>query len=335
MNKISSMHFVRDSQNYDVTYSDEDFCGFTRSPAPSCTFLSIRSKRSGKPEFHLLLLISHQCHRMTVKGIKRIQECNRLHRHPKMIHLISALVILPALATLTFTAAAPPPRSINCTDWRNIVDVYGARIFMLGDRGFHVPKNLIDMENKTCPRMIEAGDRIKGVLKTCLKPFPKTVAGMILRGTRKVTRENCNSSEEKAAIVRHLSCIKDGNKIDKLHEVMDKMNKQLCLIKRTVPVDKMIDACCCAYIARTNELESVTRSFCPPSSVNYAMKLVDRMFKEANDFICSQYQQDTRKCIAIEKAYPLNVTKDTRKENVSVLIPMLDVLTEIGTHPDD
>jgi hypothetical protein len=225
-----------------------------------------------------------------------------------------------------------PP--INCTNWRNIVDVHGARIFMLGDRGFHVPRTVSEMETVTCPRLIEAGDKIKGVLKSCLKPFPKTVAGMILRGTRKVTRENCSNATVKAEIVRHLRCVRDDNRIDQFHDVMDKMAKQLYMIKTKVPVEKMIDVSCCAYIARKADLEANLKKFCPPASTTYALDMVDRMMREAMDFVCGQYQQDAGKCAIIEKKYPFN-EKENRKDTLSVLIPMLDVMTEIGTQPDE
>lgn len=251
-------------------------------------------------------------------------------------YLISSILLLVWTSAAGLVDSAPSPSHINCSNWRHTVDHYGARVFLVGDRGFHIPRNLQEMDNITCPRLVEANDKIKDVLKTCLKPFPRTVAGMIVRSTRKVTKMSCTDGKEKAAVVSHLSCLLGGNKIDKYHDIMDTFIKKLAVIKRKVPTEKQIDVVCCEYLVGKDDLEAVTKQFCPPASVTYAMNLLDRMMKEAMDFVCFQYQQDARKCLPVHTSHPLNVTAEGgRKESLSVLLPLLDVLTAVGTLPDE
>ena len=251
-----------------------------------------------------------------------------------MNKLISVLVLLAGSATIVHCGPSSTSH-VNCSNWRNIVDHYGSRIFMVGDRGFHIPKDLHEMDTITCPRLIEASDRIKDVLKTCLKPFPRTVAGMIVRGTRKVARLNCNDPKEKADVVNHLRCVLGGNKIDKFHDIMDRFTKKLHVIRHSVPTDKKIDVTCCEYLREKDALEAATMQFCPTPSVRYAMDLVDRMMREAIEFVCFQYQQDSSKCVPVFKANPVNVTTESKKESLSFLLPLLDVLTAVGTPPDE
>lgn len=231
---------------------------------------------------------------------------------------------------LLLSAASSVVHSVspNCTDWRTLVDDYGVRIFMLGDREYTVPISVEDTENRMCPRLTEASEKVKGVLKSCLKPFPKTVAGMITRGARKENRMTCSDPEKKSAFVTQLRCIR-GSKIVPFHDAVDKYIKKLSEIGRRTPDNKKIDVVCCEYQILRKEIEDKAKRVCTPASVTFLMRMVDGMLREALDFLCYRYQNDNNLCKPIIQEFGVSVPTG-EQENKSFLLPLIDVLTAAG-----
>ena len=247
----------------------------------------------------------------------------------------SILLLIPGFTVPAVVSGGRSSSTVNCTDWRTTVDLYGARLFMIGDRVFQFPKTMQQLEETVCPRLTEAGEQLKDVMKACLKPFPKTVAGMITRGARKVNRADCNVQKEKEAFVQKLACMQPRAHIDELHEVVDKFTVKLSVIKRSVPDDKKIDVTCCEYLKTKRAIEESVQSHCPAESVSFTMGLVDGMLQEAVDFLCSQYLRDGSKCLPLLAAHPATVRPEDKKEGLSFMLPLIDVLTAAaGSSPD-
>ena len=247
----------------------------------------------------------------------------------EMLPLLLLVAAGPATVFAIRSVSESSSGSSNCSDWRHTIDVYGTRVFMLGDRAFEFPQNVQQLETLTCPRLLQATERVKHVIRSCLKPFAKTVAGMIVRGARKVNRGNCNEASSKAAIVSQLKCMQDKSRVGKLHDVVDVFTRWLHVIRRTVPDDEKIDVTCCRYLDTKRQLEAVFKQLCAPSSVSFSMNMVDEMLREAVDFMCSQHQKHASKCQAVLQAHPVSLSQGSsgRKPSLSFLLPLIDVLT--------
>lgn len=152
--------------------------------------------------------------------------------------------------------------------------MYGTRVFMLGDRELKLPRSVNEMEMITCPRLMDASDKLKNVIKYCFKPFERTIAGMLIRGTRKTIKSKCNVLQEREFIVQHLSCIRDQSKFDLFHDVIDMYNRKLMFIRDNVPDNMKLDLTCCHYMEARKEIASTAKKFCPPIAVTYALDMV-------------------------------------------------------------
>ena len=220
----------------------------------------------------------------------------------------------------------------NCSNWEETVNVYGTRVFMLGDRELQLPKSVHEMEFITCPRLMEASDKLKDVIKYCFKPFERTIAGMLIRGTRKTIKSKCTVLQERQFIVKHLSCIREQSRFDLFHDVIDMYNRKLMFIRDNVADSAKLDLTCCHYIEARKEIASTAKQFCPPIAVAYALDMVDDMMREALDVACSTYQHDASKCKPVMRGTPLSVSVASPKENIAFLVPLIKVLAAVGQH---
>lgn len=235
-----------------------------------------------------------------------------------------------SLISVSVIYCRSPASSTNCTNWEDSINLYGAQVFLLGDRSFVIPRTISEMESVTCPRLLDAGDKLKDIVKSCLRPFPKTIAGLLIRGSRRVMRAKCNDQKEKEFIIRHLSCIRPLNRIDQLHDVIDMYNRKLIYIRDTVPVASKLDLTCCHYFAAKKEMIAVARKFCPQIAVDYAIGIVDDMMKESLEVSCGPYLSDESKCAPVITKTPVPVTMNSKKETDAFLLPLINVLTAVG-----
>lgn len=220
----------------------------------------------------------------------------------------------------------------NCSNWEETINVYGTRVFIIGDRDLQLPRSVTEMELTTCPRLLEASDKLKDVIKYCFKPFERTIAGMLIRGTRKTIKSKCTVPQEREFIVKHLSCIRDQSRFDLFHDVIDMYNRKLIYIRDNVPDGNKLDLTCCHYMEARKEIASTAKKFCPPVAVQYALDMVDDMMREALDVACSTYQHDASKCKPVMKGNPLSVSMRSPKENIAFLVPLIKVLAAVGQH---
>lgn len=202
-----------------------------------------------------------------------------------------------------------------------------------GDRSLVLPKTVQELETDLCPLLLEASDKIKSGIRNCLDPFPKTVAGLVVRGTRKVIRKQCSDEQQKKDIVRHLVCLQDKSRLDQMHDVVDMFNRKLVIIgSDAVPINKRLDVLCCSEPVLIKDLLKVFQQWpdCKPEGIAWALKLVNDMLKDALDLACSTYQSSPDKCTAVLESTPLNVTIQSPKNNDAFFVPLIHVLSTIS-----
>ena len=247
--------------------------------------------------------------------------------------LVLALLLLLQSAAEGRPAISRGTGGGNCSSWRSIVNEFGTQVFLLGDRGLRVPADLRQLDTITCPRLRIASERIKDVLKACLRPFPKTVAGLMVRGARRQIRIRCGDLRDRQAIVHHLSCLRQPGRLGRLHDLMDLYNRKLVYLRDNVTAERMLDLTCCHYFKLRSELIAAATGFgCNAEAVRYLTTLLDEMLRDAIDVACSAFQQDPDggKCAPVLRRTPLPVTSASRKETDAFLLPLIEVLTSVG-----
>lgn len=245
-----------------------------------------------------------------------------------------AILILVSISHTSDAKPVQPSKSgFNCSNWEKTINVYGTRVFMIGDRDLQLPTSVNEMETITCPRLMDASDKLKDVIKYCFKPFERTIAGMLIRGTRKTIKSKCTDDQEKQFIVKHLSCIREQSRFDLFHDILDMYNRKLIFIRDNIADGDKLDLTCCHYMEARKEIQSTAKKFCPAVAVTYALNMVDDMMREALDVACSTYQNDASKCKPVMRGNPLTgVSSRSPKENPAFLVPLIKVLAAVGQH---
>lgn len=203
-----------------------------------------------------------------------------------------------------------------------------------GDRDLILPRTLEQMETELCPRLLEAGDKLKTVVRKCLDPFPKTVAGMLLRGNRNVIKTNCRNSEsEKNAVIENFVCIRNQSRLDQLHDVVDLFNRKLVFIgSDDSATSRRLDLTCCHAQVLMKELREKLEEWddCKEEGTTWIMNFIDEMLRDALDLACSTYQNDPNKCKPVLEETPLNITMQSAKNNDAFFVPLIRVLSAIS-----
>lgn len=222
---------------------------------------------------------------------------------------------------------------VNCSDWESVVNKYGARVFMMGDRSLRIPASVQELEATTCPRLYEASDRLKDVIRSCFKPFTRTMAGLLVRGTRASIKKRCSDPAERAVVVQHLSCVQHQQDLDQFHDVVDSFTRKLVYIRDHVKDSQKLDLTCCHYMDVRRGIVAVARKFCPAPAVQYTATMMDDMMREAIELACSSYQRDSDKCLLLMKQTPIRLkARDAKHREGTFLLPLISVLSSVADH---
>ena len=169
-------------------------------------------------------------------------------------------------------------RNISCRNWRSRMDRQASKLFMIGDRSLVVPTTVDQVSQEFCPRILDSIESIKAIARSCLKPFPKQLVGIMLQAIRKVNKEICSSKEEKETVIKHLSCVKDSNRLEQVHVLMDHFIMFTHSVQRNVTDQtKKIPFICCQYMNLLNDLESKISNWCDRDSIDYVLNMIRRM----------------------------------------------------------
>lgn len=240
--------------------------------------------------------------------------------------IFSCLVLV---ILLSVGGDAAPSSSAECANWESDLDRDGATLFLLGDRSLKIPATMEELNTGLCPSLMNAGNGLRNIVKKCLSAFPKTVAGLAIRGTRLTIKNRCTTESEKVRIIRYLRSIRSQENLDRLHDVADTFHREMQVMNSMVS-DNKLSILCCSYVQMREDMESVASQFFDAEGLTYFLNLVDEMLREALDLACSQYNADHSKCIPVRAENPLNVTMDSKLEEKSFFLPLVRVLTSLS-----
>jgi len=218
------------------------------------------------------------------------------------------------------------------------MDRQASKLFLIGDRSLVVPTTVDQVSQEFCPRILDSIESIKAIARSCLKPFPKQLVGIMLQAIRKVNKEICSSKEEKETVIKHLSCVKDSNRLEQVHVLMDDFIMFAHSVQRNVTDQtKKIPFICCQYMNLLNDLESKISNWCDRDSIDYVLNMIRRMMSDATDIVCPQFvkqgsEKEGGKCHRFWKDNHLVVSNT--KLTLSMLPPLVDIFTEMGSLED-
>lgn len=75
------------------------------------------------------------------------------------------------------------------------------------------PKTPEDVQQLGCKRSSEAIEKTRKITVTCLKPFPRQVLGLLVRGIRMQNKRLC-TPQGALDTVKHFGCVEQVSKYD-------------------------------------------------------------------------------------------------------------------------
>jgi len=198
-------------------------------------------------------------------------------------------------------------------------------LFVAGDPDFVPPASLQDMNNQ-CTRILSAIEDIRDTARSCLKPFPQQIIGMLVYGARKENKRICSDDAEKMKFVNYATCLRDPVNLNRLHSVMDEYIRTMEAVRDGADDQKQIPYVCCYYHYYTkNILPGAFKSICSDEAIEYVVSLWDRITEDSFNVMCNGHGQDSQKCNALLDQEP--ITPVQVRESLSLNLPLIDILT--------
>lgn len=241
-----------------------------------------------------------------------------------------------------FTSSQVNGKKNNCRNWRNQIDLFASKLLMVGDRSLIIPKDVNEVSTIFCPKIRQNIEQVKEIARSCLKPFPKQLVGVILFAIKKVNRDICSSTKEKEFIASSLECVQDVNRMESVHELMDDFVRFSHFVHRNISdVNKKIPFICCQYLKFLHKLEKRLTPWCKREAIDYVVNMIQKMMVDATDIICptytrpGSYSDPNGRCYQFLQNHPVNINSSSRLETLSVLPPLVDIFSEMGSLPEE
>jgi hypothetical protein len=222
------------------------------------------------------------------------------------------------------------------------MDWIASHLFLVGDRSLVVPSSLQEVSDNFCPKIQENIEKIREIARSCLRPFPKQLVGVMLFAIKRVNREICSSKQEKDFIVQHLSCVRDQNKMEQVHVLMDDFVKFAHYVHSNVSdTNKKIPFICCQYLQLMQDLDKRLSNWCKREAIDYVINMIDKMMSDCTDMICPQYVKPGSltapdgKCRRFMTNNPVPLNPKVKSPTLSMLPPLIDIFTEMGSLPEE
>ena len=119
-----------------------------------------------------------------------------------------------------------------------------AEALFLNTDTYDIPRNQQQMDT-FCHKIKATVDCVHDY-RSCLKLFPKTFFGIIMRDVRKTAKRICSSQDEKSLAVEHLRCFDSKEKLNLFRSVVSGWTNVLNYVN-TIPPNNIIPNLCCAY----------------------------------------------------------------------------------------
>lgn len=222
---------------------------------------------------------------------------------------------------------------IDCDDWRRIMDKAGSVVFIAGDREYPPPVTMEQLDSRFCQRHLDAMDVIKNVTRSCLKPFPQQVFGLLTRGSNREVKSVCKNEESRALLLSAFKCLGESTNWADLHDSMDDLLVRLETIHRHIPDPSLQMAhACCEY---HNNIRSVKAKFVPRCSlelIDSIVNVIKRKLKDPVDLVCAGYYEDDREaCRTLKREHPYpRIAATSKPVAKSAIVPLADIYTAAG-----
>lgn len=239
---------------------------------------------------------------------------------------IHILVIVTLVTVISSCQALEEP---NCENWRDDIDKASSILFVAGDRDLIPAKNLIELEDRYCKRHTDAIEKVRNITKTCLRPFPQQVIGLLTFGSRKEVRKTCKHETEKQRLLDSVRCFIPKENMEILHDSFDDLIVRVETIRDSnIAINSKMSHTCCAYNSYIRHLRNLFRDKCSITSLDYILDMTDKKVKEAFDFTCLGYSiNEMDKCNELNKREPIYVDPSAKPKSKSIILPLVDIYT--------
>lgn len=249
----------------------------------------------------------------------------------------------------------------DCTNWRNKLDEGGNIMFIAGDRDYYPPITLAEVEPMYCSPQLINIDKTRAIARNCMKPFPRQIIGLMTYGSRKDVKSLCKGSDaKKQDLLDNNICFRDQTKLDIMHDSMDKLIIEFETVRDDVHNESLkIPHICCQYsifvdVSKVNlfrryvssayfflhTLQNLKADFyriCKNKQIDYWIDMTERKLDDALDIMCGGYRKGSanNKCPQFIKDHPFVVPANKKKKSVSLIIALVDVLSQLATVPEE
>ena len=166
---------------------------------------------------------------------------------------MNQVVLISILATIFLPlincgplAIRSQPKSFNCSSWKNQFDEATSKAFLVSNRNFTFPTTIAEVD-KLCSDVFVQVERVQEIARSCLKPFPKQIVGIFIRGVKKQFKKVCNNRKEKEKVFKYADCLRPEQVLTKIFNISDEFTKVYEYINTNSSVEKRIPLACCYY----------------------------------------------------------------------------------------
>lgn len=225
--------------------------------------------------------------------------------------------------------------SLDCSSWQQQLDQDGATVFLFDDATFTIPVSVSEMTSVTCPRLRRSDDRLKAVIKSCLKPFAQTIAGFLLRGARSAHSQICDSNRGAERFVTDLACLRQSPSVtSQLHQVMNVYASRLMQIHAAASADDKIGLTYCSYMSVRKQLRTTARkASCSLSSVKYLVSLMDGVYNQTeitSSLSANNPRSNPGRCRQLIQRLPILSARSVTPLTSSSFLPLFLVVNDIS-----
>lgn len=174
--------------------------------------------------------------------------------------------------------------------------------------------------------------------RICLKPFPKTLFGVVVRDARIVLKNVCSPANKKETL-GHFKCFQKEN-LERYHHMMHGYtNVVVHLTRPNVHVEALIGSACCAFQVLAKDSKEMVGKLCNPltgmQTGEFVVNLVRSFMNSALDISCGKHKsiEVCTELMAQEVAlYKQLMMQGMRKEfPFSPITPMIQILNILDT----
>lgn len=136
--------------------------------------------------------------------------------------------------------------TVNCNDLGQM-DRAALAMTSYGDRSNSQPLTPEQVYEELCPKLNKSSRIIKAYAKTCFKPFPRQIIGLLVKGNLRELRKLCSSEEERYLFSKHSQCLQDFDP-ENVHKCMDNYIIDVESIRDNVhDLDLKLPYSCCIF----------------------------------------------------------------------------------------